>query len=99
MFTAIFVSVFVVAWLLLAFVPWLALSVATHGDAGLANLPLCLVAGLVGGLAVPLLGKEDETGIVLSMVAAVIAPSLLLMARRFSAGGREASQTSTVGPE
>jgi hypothetical protein len=88
-FTLIFVSLFVISWLLLGFIPWLALSVATRGNAGLANLPLCLFAAVVSGLAVPLLGKNDFAGIWLSGVAAIVAPSLLLAARRFSMGPRE----------
>ncbi len=89
MFTLIFVSLYVVSWLVLGFLPWLALSVATRGNAGLANLPLCLFAAVVAGLAVPLLGKDDMAGIWLSGVAAVTVPSLLLAARRFSMGSRE----------
>ena len=84
MYTLIFVSLFVGAWLFLAFIPWLALSVATRGNAGLANLPLCLFTGVVAGLAVPLLGKDDVAGIWLSFAAALAAPALLLAIRRFS---------------
>lgn len=99
MYTAIFVSLFLAAWLLLSFLPWLVLSVATRGNAGLANLPLCLFSGLVGGLAVPLLGKDDITGTWLSMAAAVLLPSLLLGARRLSLIGRESPQPSAARPE
>ncbi len=84
MFTLIFVSLFVAAWLVLAFMPWLVLSVSTRGNAGLVNLPLCLFAGLVAGLAVPVLGMDGVSGIWLSMAAAVLAPSALLAIRRFS---------------
>lgn len=84
MFTLIFISLFVSAWLLLGLMPWLVLSVATRGNAGLGNLPLCMFAGLVGGLAVPLLGKDDLAGVWLSMAAAVLVPALLLAARRMS---------------
>jgi hypothetical protein len=88
MFAAIFVSLFVVAWLVLGFVPWLVLSVATRGNAGLAALPLCLAAGVVGGLAVPLLGKDDVAGIWFSLLASLLVPSALLAARRFARGAR-----------
>lgn len=84
MFTLIFVSLFLVAWLFLAFVPWLVLSVATRGNAGLGNLPLCLFTGVVAALAIPVLGMEDERGIWLSMAAAFVAPSLLLAVRRMT---------------
>ncbi len=83
-FTLIFVSLFVAAWLVLAFIPWLVLSVATRGNAGLANLPLCLFAGLIAALAVPLLGMDGVPGIWLSMAAAFVVPTALLAIRRFS---------------
>jgi hypothetical protein len=85
-FTLIFVSLFVAGWLIAGLVPWMVLSVATRGNAGLVNLPLCLLAGVVGGLAVPVLGKDDAAGIWLSMAAAAVVPSLLLVARRLSLG-------------
>ncbi len=72
MFTLIFVGLFVSAWLLVGLMPWLVVSVATRGNAGLGNLPLSMFAGLVGGLAVPVLGKDDLAGIWLSMAAAAI---------------------------
>jgi hypothetical protein len=83
-FTLIFVSLFVVAWLILAFVPWLLFSVFTRGNAGLANLPLCLFTGLVAALAVPTLGMEDWRGVWLSMAMALCAPTLLMVLRRIS---------------
>lgn len=86
MYTAIFVSLFLIAWSALAFIPWLALSVRTKGQAGLLNLPLCLLAGIAGGFAVPLLGLTGAGGIWVSMVVAFGAPALLLAARRFSLG-------------
>lgn len=97
MFTLIFVSLFVAAWLFLGLVPWLVLSVATRGNAGLANLPLCLFAGVVGGLAVPLFGKDDATGIWLSMVAALAVPSVLLAARRLSLGALAQARHQPAG--
>jgi anti-sigma factor RsiW len=83
-FTLIFLSLFLAAWLFLAFVPWLVLSVATRGNAGLANLPLCLFTGVVAALAVPVLGMDGLAGIWTSMVTAIVAPSLLLAVRRLS---------------
>lgn len=84
MFTLIFVSLFVGAWLILAFVPWLLFSVFTRGNAGLANLPLCLFTGLVAALAVPTLGMEDWRGVWISMGMALGAPTLLMVLRRIS---------------
>ena len=87
LFTAIFLGFLLAGWLVCAFVPWLAVSVATRGNAGLVNLPLCLFAGVVCAVAVPLLGMTDATGLWLSFGVAVGAPSLLLAARRFSMAG------------
>jgi len=84
LFDVIFVSLFVAGWLVCAFLPWLVVSVATRGNAGLANLPLCLFAGLVAALAVPVLGFNGAGGLRMSFVAAVVVPSLLLGVRRFS---------------
>jgi hypothetical protein len=80
-FTLIFVSLLVAGWLFLAFLPWLAWSVATRGNAGLSNLPLCLFAGVVGGLAVPILVRDDEWGLLVSALAAVLLPLGLLALR------------------
>ncbi|MEO8539182.1 MAG: hypothetical protein ABI577_05530 [bacterium] len=99
MFAAIFVSLFVAGWLLLGFLPWLVLSVTTRGNAGLANLPLCLLTAVVAGLAVPLLGKDDGAGIWFSMLAALVAPVLLLAARRFSLAQRPTQSANTARPE
>ncbi len=97
MFTLIFVSMFLAGWLFMALVPWMVLSVATRGNAGLSNLPLCLFAGVVGGLAVPLLGKDDVAGIWLSMLAALVVPALLLVARRMSLGAAAQLRHQTAG--
>lgn len=98
MFAAIFISLFVAAWLILGFLPWLVLSVATRGNAGLGMLPLSMLAGLVAGLSVPLLGKDDGAGIWISLIAAFLAPCFLLAARRFSLMSQSPRRT-VVGPE
>lgn len=82
MFTGIFVTLMVAGWLSLAFLPWLGWSVATRGNAGLANLPLCLFAGVVAGLAVPILFRDDAWGLLLSGLAAFAVPLGLLAAQR-----------------
>ena len=98
MFTLIFVSMYVISWLFLGFIPWLALSVATRGNAGLLNLPLCLFTAVVAGLAVPLLGKDDFAGLWISGLAAIAAPSALLAVRRFSMGAREPVASRSEAP-
>jgi len=83
-YTAIFVSLYVTGWLICAFIPWLALSVATRGRAGLGVLPLCLFAGVVAALAVPVFGLTGVTGFWLSFLIAATVPAVLLALRRFS---------------
>lgn len=84
LFELIFVTIFVAAWVVCGYLPWFLLSVFTRGNAGLVYLPLSVFTGVVAGLAVPLLGPQDMTGLWLSMVCALVAPSILLAARRFS---------------
>ncbi len=84
LFNLIFISLFVAGWLTLGFVPWLAVSVATRGHAGLRYLPLALFAGVVGGLAVPILIRDDGLGLVLSFVAAFVLPGFLLGVQRLA---------------
>jgi len=102
MFEAIFITLFVAAWLFCGFVPWLAFSVATRGNAGLGYLPLSMFAGVVAGMAVPLLGADDASGIWLSMVAAAAVPAGLLTLKRFSLGAHSnvaAVRAQESGPE
>ncbi|MEX0781145.1 MAG: hypothetical protein WD557_00735 [Dehalococcoidia bacterium] len=85
LFAIIFLSLFLVGWLVCAFLPWLAVSVATRGNAGLGMLPMCLFTGVVAALAVPLLVNDGWTGVWLSFVAAIVAPAVLMAVRRFAA--------------
>ena len=97
LFELIFVSIYVVVWLICGFVPWLVLSVATRGGAGLLNLPLCLFAAVVAGVAVPVFGANGFAGIWISLVAAIAVPSLLLTVRRFSV--QDSTSTSSTTQE
>lgn len=102
MFEAIFLSLFIAAWLFLGFIPWLAFSVATRGNAGLAYLPLSMFAGVVAGMAVPILGADDAAGIWWSMLAAAAVPALLLGVKQFSLGARASVRPARIqesGPE
>ena len=90
LFNLIFLSLFVVGWLICAFLPWLVLSVATRGHAGVGYLPLCLLGGVVAGIAVPLLGLNDGTGLVVSFTMAAFVPAVLLAAGHYSRGSRAA---------
>ena len=82
LFEAIFITLYVLGWLALGFVPWLVLSVITRGNAGLRYLPLSMLTGVVGGLAVPLLIRDDGLGLILSFVAALVLPTVVLAIQR-----------------
>lgn len=88
MFSAIFLGLFLTGWLVAAYLPWAAWSVATKGDAGVQFLPLCLFAGLVCALAVPLLGADGTTGLWLSFPAAALASLATLAAAHAGRTGR-----------
>lgn len=84
LFNLIFGSLFVAGWLTCAYLPWLTLSIATRGNAGLSMLPLCLFTGVVAAVAVAVLGLDTGTGLVLSFLSAAIASALLLAVRRYA---------------
>lgn len=81
LFDLLFVALYLLGWLALGFLPWLVLSVATRGNAGLRYLPLSMGAGVAGGLVVPFI-RSDELGLILSFVVAFALPALLLAAQR-----------------
>ena len=91
LYNLIFISLYVVGWSACGFLPWLTLSVATRGQAGLAYLPLCVFAGNVAGLAVPILILDDATGLWLSFLLAALVPAALLAARRLSLAAAQKS--------
>lgn len=84
MYTGIFVTLYLFAWAFLALLPWLGLSVATKGRAGLWLLPLCLFSGIVAALAVPFAGATGWGGLWGSLAAAFLAPAGLLAASRWA---------------
>ena len=88
LFELIFISLYLAGWLACGFAPWLAVSVATRGHAGLHMLPVCLFGGVVGGLAVPILVRQDLAGLVMSFVAAILVPAGLIAAQRLALSGR-----------
>lgn len=84
LFDAIFLGLFMAGWLLCAYVPWVSYSVATGGNAGMLMLPICLFAGVVFALAVPVFGFEGKGGLAFSFVAALLGSTMMLAARRFA---------------
>lgn len=83
LFNLLFVALYVLGWLALGFLPWLVLSVATRGNAGLRYLPLSMGVGVAGGLVVPFI-RDDGLGLILSFVVAFALPVLLLAAQRLA---------------
>jgi hypothetical protein len=77
-FDVIFISAFVIGWLICGYLPWLVKSVVTRGNAGLKYLPICLFAAVVVGLAVPILGFDGWYGLVTSFALAAIVSAALL---------------------
>ena len=63
---------------------------------------MCLFAGVVAGLAVPLLLRDDAWGLFLSAVAAFLSSFALLAARRLAVPMQRPSeevQNSTLEPD
>lgn len=93
LFDLVFLGLFLAGWLICAFIPWLAFSVATRGNAGLINLPLVLFAGVIAGLAVPLLGLDGWNGLWLSFLAAMLVSAGLMTLRRVTATAMETERS------
>lgn len=85
-FENIFVTLFLFSWVVCGAMAWLVYSVAARGHAGLVLLPLSMATGILGGIAVPLLLRDDAWGVPLSLVAAFILPGVLLAIRWYSLG-------------
>lgn len=90
MFTFIFLSLFTGAWALCGASAWLAASVATRGEAGLGMLPLAMGAGIIAGLAVPVLVRDDGLGLFLSLAAALALPAVFIASRLYARAGMRA---------
>lgn len=71
-----------VLWAALGSVCWLVGAVARRGRGTLLALPLAGLGGLAGGLLVPTLGRRDDVGLLVSLLAAVVG-GLLFAAARF----------------
>ena len=87
-FDLIFVGLLLAGWLICAYVPWVVASIVSRGRAGFAMLPLCLFAGVVAAVAVPILGADGVAGLWASFGVAAAVPSLLLVLRRATVNAR-----------
>lgn len=84
LFSILAMTVLVAGWLTVGTFAWLAVSVATRGNAGLAMLPLAWFCAVVAALIVPMLGFTGGGGLFGSFVVALVAPLALLGARRLA---------------
>ncbi len=76
LFNVIFLILFVAAWSFLALLSWIALSVPRRARGALWAAPFAFLGGIGGGALVPLAGLDDEVGIGVSMIAAVVCSAL-----------------------
>jgi hypothetical protein len=99
LFVLIFLGAELAGWALCAYLPWLVVSIATHGEAGLGMLALCLFAGVVCAIAVPVLGAQDKVGLWISFPVAAGVSALLLTLRRLTLPVHTPRMTATVKDE
>ncbi len=107
LFNAIFLTLFVLTWVILGGLPWLGWSLRRRAHGAIWALPFALLGGAGGGVLVPLLGLDNGLGIGVSMVTAVAGGALLTAAaywtwdayalgRRFRRFAVPASLTGTL---
>lgn len=97
-------SLLLATWMAIGLLPWLATSVLTRGHAGLVYLPVCMFLGVTGGLLVPFIGLTGWSGVWLSLLAALLLPATLMVARGISLGALESERRRvrahvSTGPE
>ncbi|MDE2891048.1 MAG: hypothetical protein OXN86_00880 [Chloroflexota bacterium] len=68
----IFLILFVATWSLLSMLSWIALSLPRRARGALWAAPFALLGGIGGGALVPLAGLDNQLGIGVSMISAVI---------------------------
>lgn len=66
----IFLVLFAAAWLFLAMLSWIALSVRRRAVGALWAAPFAALGGIGGGAMVPLAGLDTQLGIAVSMLSA-----------------------------
>jgi hypothetical protein len=99
----LFVLLFFAAWAFMGLIIWASVAVLRRGDGAIFALPVSLAAACAGGVALPLAGLDDGTGLLLSLVTAM-AGSLfgyafvLVLLRRFAPAGMASSQTAEMPP-
>lgn len=72
----IFLILFAGAWSFLALLSWIALSVPRRARGALWAAPFAWLAGIGGGALVPLAGLDNQLGIGVSMISALVCSGL-----------------------
>ena len=72
----IFLILFAAAWLFLAMLSWIALSLRRRAVGALWAAPFAALGGIGGGVLVPLARLDNELGIAVSMLAALLGAGL-----------------------
>jgi hypothetical protein len=93
LFGILAITVLLTGWLAMGTLAWLAISVATRGNAGLGMLPLAWFTGVVAALIVPMLGFTGGGGLLSSFFVAFLAPLFLMTARRWAMRAQEPERT------
>ena len=72
----IFLILFVAAWSFLAMLSWIALSIPRRARGALWAAPFAWLGGVGGAALVPLAGLDNQLGIGVSMIAALLGSAL-----------------------
>ena len=68
----IFLALLLIVWTGLGATAWLAIAIVHRGRGVLVGLPLAMAGGIGAGVLVPAAGARDETGLLLSLGAALV---------------------------
>lgn len=74
---AIFLFLFAGAWTFLAVLSWILLSIPRRARGALWAAPFAWLGGVGGGALVPLAGLDNQLGIGVSMIAALVCSAVL----------------------
>lgn len=69
-------------WGLLGLMPWFFALIASRGRVALVGLPLTFAVAMGGGALVPALGGKDALGFAISLLVALLAGTIFVVALR-----------------
>ena len=99
----LFVVLFFAVWAFTGLVAWAAVAVLRRGDGAIFALPVSLAAACASGVALPLAGLDDATGLLLSVVTAMVGALfgyafVLVLLRRLAPASRAPSRAADMPP-